>query len=267
MNQQYLSDELIDAFDPNHLFDQVDALDGEIYRKVARRRTLRTVIGDKAYFAKIHFGVGWGEILKNLLQGRLPVLGAGNEYRAIKRLGEVGVPTMEVALYCESGANPAQRRSAILTGALDNTESLEHFQPASPTFKRRLIREIGLIAKGMHEAGINHRDFYLCHFLMDNDRGDPLLRIIDLHRAQLRARVPERWLVKDLGGLLFSAFNQTLTHRDLLRFVRVYTGRPLRELTHDLPFWRKVIRRAKKLYLQDHDAVPDHVEALLARWD
>ncbi|MST95429.1 MAG: hypothetical protein EXS33_09230 [Pedosphaera sp.] len=40
------------------------------------------------------------------------------------------------------------------------------------------------------------------------------LFVIDLHRAQLRDRVPARWLVKDLGGLLFSALDCGLTRRD-----------------------------------------------------
>ena len=38
------------------------------------------------YFAKIHHGVGWREILKNLLHLKLPVLGAENEWRALNLL-------------------------------------------------------------------------------------------------------------------------------------------------------------------------------------
>lgn len=51
------------------------------------RRTLRIEVAGQGYlFVKIHRGVGWKEILKNLLSLRLPVLGAGNEWRAIARL-------------------------------------------------------------------------------------------------------------------------------------------------------------------------------------
>ena len=42
-------------------------LSGEVFRDVADRRTLRVEIGRRGYFAKLHFGVGWAEILKNLL--------------------------------------------------------------------------------------------------------------------------------------------------------------------------------------------------------
>lgn len=264
MNHYYIADSMKGSFSAADLFGQVDALEGDVFRQVASRRTLRTRIGDTYYFAKIHFGVGWGEIVKNLLQARLPVVGARNEFEAINRLTAAGVPTMEVALYCEDGANPATRRSAIVTVSMEGTESLEHFQPESIQFKRRLIAEIATIARGMHEAGVNHRDFYLCHFLMKRDRSEPLLRIIDLHRAQLRAQVPERWRAKDLGGLLFSAFDKPLTRRDLYRFIRLYTGRPLRDaFRRDRRFWKKVARRAEKLYLQDHKTLPASIRALL----
>ena len=55
-------------------FVAVEALKGEVFRELEARRTLRTEAGGRAFFVKIHRGVGWGEILKNLLSGRLPVL-------------------------------------------------------------------------------------------------------------------------------------------------------------------------------------------------
>ena len=117
----------------------------------------------------------------------------------------------------------------------------------------------------MHEAGVNHRDFYLCHFLMDiGSESAPQLHVIDLHRAQIRARVPVRWQVKNLGGLLFSAFDKDLTRRDMLRFIRLYTGESLRvALTRHESLWRAAVRRAKQLYLQDHASLPTSIAKLL----
>ncbi len=45
-------------------------------------RTLRTEVAGHGFFVKIHRGIGWGEIFKNLLTAKLPVLGAGQEWRA-----------------------------------------------------------------------------------------------------------------------------------------------------------------------------------------
>ncbi|MGD6768682.1 lipopolysaccharide kinase InaA family protein, partial [Mammaliicoccus lentus] len=72
----------------------------------------------KGYFVKIHRGIGWGEILKNLVTARLPVLGAGQEWTAIQRLNDAGVSTMTAVAYGERGSNPAQQHSFIITEEL-----------------------------------------------------------------------------------------------------------------------------------------------------
>lgn len=265
MIRDYLTTELKPCFTDSDLFNQVDELQGEVYRQVASRRTFKINLVGRDYFVKVHHGVGWAEIFKNLLQGRLPVLGARNEWRAIKRLTERGVPTMTASLYCERGLNPATLRSAIVTESLEPTISLEDYTTEDPLQKRRVLSEVARVSREMHTAGVNHRDFYLCHFLMqESELMEPQLFLIDLHRAQVRSRVPLRWQVKDLGGLLFSAFDKHLTQRDLLRFVRIYSGKTLKEALADKALWKAVRNRAKKLYLQDHDTVPADIEKLLS---
>ena len=273
----YLADHLKGYFEGEDLFSLVDRLQGEVFREIDDRRTIKVRIGNSGYFAKIHRGVGWVEIMKNLLQGRLPVLGARNEWLALRALRNAGVRSMTPVLFCERGLNPATRKSAILTESLEPKVTLEDFAPGEPVLKRQLVTEVASMAGKMHRAGVNHRDFYLCHFLMDagpakdleeateQDKG-PVLHLIDLHRAQIRQNVPRRWVVKDLGGLLFSAFEKDLTRRDLLRFVRTYSERPLREaLVKDARIWDDVIERAIKLWFQDHDSLPGSVTRLLTR--
>jgi len=107
----------------------------------------------------------------------------------------------------------------------------------------------------MHQHGLNHRDCYICHFHLDISAGrqrvDPEnlhLHVIDLHRAQIRSRTPRRWIIKDLGGLYFSAMNIGLTRTDRLRFVRTYEQKPLRQVLQDRRrFWRQVERTALAL--------------------
>ena len=123
-------------------FDYIMQLDGEMFREVASRRTLRFSVAGKRYFLKAHYGVGWKEIFKNLLQLRLPVLGARNEWLAIKRLQALGIDTMSLVGYGERGRNPAQRESFVITKALEDTESLEDFcgawESSPPTSKAAL---------------------------------------------------------------------------------------------------------------------------------
>lgn len=224
-------------------FEAVEALQGEVYRELEGRRTLRTEVAGRGYFVKIHRGIGWREIAKNLSTAKAPVLGAGQEWRALQRLHAVGVPTMTAVAFGERGRNPARQHSFIITEELAPTISLEDFtaewtqQPPSPLLKRALIAEVARMVGTMHRAGVNHRDCYLCHFLLHTDvpiePGSLRLSLIDLHRAQTRQTVPRRWRDKDLAGLYFSALGIGLTERDKLRFLRGYFQRPLRELLRD----------------------------------
>lgn len=224
-------------------FVSVESLQGEVFRELEARRTLRTEVDGRGYFVKIHRGVGWREILKNLVSFRLPVLGAGNEWRAIKRLAELGVDTMHGVAFGQRGRNPATQHSFIVTEELAPTVSLEDFcrdWPVSPppvALKRALIRRVADMAGRMHRGGVNHRDFYICHFLLHLDPeptiGSFKLSLIDLHRAQVRSKTPRRWRDKDLASLYFSALDIGLTRRDCLRFLRDYFRQPLRAILRD----------------------------------
>ncbi|RJG13187.1 lipopolysaccharide core heptose(I) kinase RfaP [Pseudomonas cavernicola] len=249
-------------------FAEVERLEGQVYRELEGRRTLRTEVAGRGYFVKIHRGIGWAEIFKNLLTAKLPVLGAGQEWRAIQRLHEVGVPTMTAVAYGERGNNPAGQHSFIVTEELAPTVSLEDFsldwvkQPPLPKLKRALIAEVARMTGEMHRAGVNHRDCYICHFLLHTDKpvtaDDFKLSLIDLHRAQTRSALPRRWRDKDLAGLYFSAINIGLTQRDKLRFLRAYFyaakgqtaegRRPLRQILRDeARLLRWLERKADKL--------------------
>jgi heptose I phosphotransferase len=221
-------------------FAEVEALQGQVLRELEGRRTLRIEIGGRGYFAKIHRGVGWREIFKNLICLRLPVLGARNEWQAIEHLEKLGLDTLRMVAFGERGRNPARRHSFIITEELAPTINLEDYchdwprTPPDPALKRALITRVAKIARTMHESGMNHRDFYLCHFLLHTDSppapGAMRLSIIDLHRAQIHARLPAlRWRRKDLAGLCFSSLDIGLTRRDLLRFLRAYFDTPLRD--------------------------------------
>lgn len=235
-------------------FDQIMRLKGEIYRQLENRCTMRIQLGSRYYFIKQHFGVGWGEIFKNLLLLRLPIISAKNEYLALKRLKKLGVPTQEVVGFACRGINPARMKSFLITKELPQLISLEDFVASkhgnlkSFPKKRALINEVAHIAKTIHGNGINHRDFYICHFLLDLIKY-PKMFLIDLHRAQLRNKTPKRWVIKDLAGLYFSSKEAGLTMRDSLRFIRAYHDKPLREiLNKDHFFWTRVRKRGDKLF-------------------
>lgn len=222
-------------------FAAARALPGTVLRELEGRRTLRTEIGGRGYYVKLHRGVGWGEIFKNLVTARLPVLGAEHEWLAIRRLTELGVDTMKAVAFGRRGSNPAKLESFIVTEELAPTVSLEDYcrdwpaHPPAPALKRALIARVAEMAGKMHRGGVNHRDCYICHFLLHTEPPPSpaalRLSLIDLHRAQVRAgAAPRRWRDKDLAALHFSSLEIGLTARDRLRFLRAYFGRPLREV-------------------------------------
>lgn len=245
-------------------FDWLLRLEGTIHRHVKHRRTLEFTAGGKRYFIKIHRGCGWGEIFKDLFSGRLPIVSARPEWEAIEKLRQAGVSTMTVAGKGLRGTLPSNLDSFVITEALEGMVSLETLVKEwggvkglqRYRLKQALIQHMATIARIMHGTGLNHRDFYLCHFLVqDRDwrqwqKQDRLeLFLIDLHRVQIRPRVPRRWVIKDLAGLLCSALDWGATKRDALRFIGHYQGVPWRKSTEaQRNFWRTVWRRGHALY-------------------
>ena len=215
-------------------FEEVLKLNGEIYREVATRRTLNFKFEGGSFYIKVHKGTSVKEILKNYLSLRAPVLGAVNEYKAINRLTELGVNTMEVVAFGERGVNPLTRESFIITKDLNPAISLEDYcknwkdNPPPYHVKKVLIEEVARMVKTMHEGGVNHRDCYICHFLLNlpySGHEYPKLSVIDLHRAQIRRKVPVRWRDKDLVALYYSSLEIGLDEKDYLRFLKTYFGK------------------------------------------
>jgi len=253
----HLRDDLTTAWAGRDPFEVVRELQGETYRIVKNRRTLRFVEDGASYFAKVHDAVGWAEILKELFNLKLPPVGARNEFAACRHLAARRIKAPRVAAFGRRGLNPARARSFVVCDALDGYVSLEDLtdawatDPPALALRRHLVYAVADLARRLHGAGVNHRDFYLCHIWAHAaalSRGEVELAIIDLHRAQIRPRVPRRWILRDLAALMFSAAHLGLSRNDYLRFLKRYTRRPLRSvLRKDAALLRRVRRRANRL--------------------
>lgn len=300
----YLRKEFKDAWKNKDPFEEVDKLQGKVYRLVKTRRTLQFEFNGKSYFAKIHHGVGWREIFKNFVQIKTTILGADNEFNAIRKLESLDIGTMNAAAFGKKGHNPATQDSFIITDDIQNCISLEDFTKNwnvnSPLFniKLALINKVAWVSRQLHTNGVNHRDYYICHFLLDptslekklivdscqlsdNEHPttntihgrdarattgteprtlDPKLFVIDLHRAQIRKKTPHRWIVKDVAGIWFSAMNIGLTKKDIFRFIKIYSNDSLKnELNKNLAFWKEVNSKAIALYRKEFKKKPDCV--------
>ena len=253
----YIRDDFKQGLQVEPNFNNLMSITGEVFREAPGRRTVLHKQGDRGFFLKTHTGVGWQEIMKNLLYFRLPVLGAMNEWHGVHHLQRLGIDTLRIAGYGTTQGNPATRRSFIVTDEIANSISLEDFcarwknnPPKSKEeirFKRWLIIRLAQISRDMHNSGANHRDFYLCHFLLQRSNHCESLSIehsnlflIDLHRMQIRRRTPTRWAVKDISGLRYSSLDLELSKKDIFRFMRIYRSKPLRQiLGKENMFWRE----------------------------
>ena len=245
-----------DLFPHGRLFETAFSIQGEVFRNVKNRRTVRFEFNGRHYFIKQHRGPGWREIFKCLSQGKRPVLGAANEFLAIRKLESLGISTMVCRAFAERGKNPARRESFIITDEMTGKITLEDFcrnwktEPPDPALKHALIARLAEICAKMHFAGLNHRDCYLCHFLLDRDDCSPdrvRLSVMDLHRAEIRKVIPRRMRVKDLAGIFFSSMDAGLSKYDALRFIAKYSSfGPL-----DSRLWRDVFSTAVRLYRKE----------------
>ena len=145
----------------------------DIYRRKEGRTTLQFCCDEGTFFLKHHAGIGWGRLLEQLLRGRMPVVDAGPEYRALERLRSADVPCPRVLGFGARGGNPGRRESFLVTAALSGSLSLADLstdwqrRPPSAEQRRRLLEQVAALASDMHRAGVQHRDFYLDHIYCD----------------------------------------------------------------------------------------------------
>lgn len=235
-------------------FAEIMQLRGRVYRDVQGRRTMKIVLNAQNYFVKQHFGIGWGEIFKNLLSFKKPVIGAMTEVAAIQQLTALGIPTTPLVAYGVRGFNPATQQSFLLTQDLGDIVSLEDvcadwvLHPPAADFKRRIIIAMAELAAHMHGAGLCHRDFYLCHLVMQRAeyvKGEVRLMVIDLHRMLRHQPVDGAAVMKDIAGLIFSAMDCGFNEQDWALFKQHY-------LPQSAVFWEKAYARAQRLYAKFH---------------
>lgn len=235
-------------------FDEMMHLNGRVFRDVHSRKTIQVTLGEHHYFVKQHLGIGWVEIFKSLISFKKPVLSAMTEVHAIQKLEMVGIPTTPLVAYGKRGVNPARIQSFVVTEDLGEIVSLEELcadwkaNPPDHLFKQNLIIALAQLSAKLHGAGLCHRDYYLCHFVLkktDLIRGDINLILIDLHRVLLNQHPNGVGVMKDIAALMFSSMDSGFDEEDWALFKQHY-------LPQSDSFWKQVRRRSEQLYQKFH---------------
>jgi heptose I phosphotransferase len=224
---------------------------GEIVRRAGPRETRRLTLpapagGTEILYVKRHAAPRWRDRIMPLLHFSRPIHGARNEWDAILRFIEMGIPTMTPVAFGESG-----ECSLLVTQGVPARCNLLELAASGEANWDELIPRVAEITRRMHAAGFHHQDFYLNHLLLCEGAGPPEVRVIDLGRARQRRKLSSRWIIKDLAQLEFSA--RSLSCRERLRFLRLYLGRST------TPGDRRLIRsiRVKARRIAQHTAKHD----------
>lgn len=232
-------------------FNVVRELHGEVVSDQRHRRTVKFRVAGRNYFAKLYFGKGRAAMRP--WQWAPMLVAARDEYRAARHLRGFGLNAPRPVAHGTEDERRGERLSFVVSEALDGYSSIAvvtagwQNSPPAPRHKQRLVESVAILARQMHGAGVTHRDFDLDHIWLDDQawaRGRVHLALIDVHRVRIGMRVSPLGVWRDLGTLLANAWHLPLTHRDRLRFVRLYANRPLREaLTKRRLLWWLLQRR------------------------
>jgi len=216
------------------LVDFRDFIDCSAGQRICHKRgrsVHRVEIAGKGFFLKrnrLH-GV---EVWKSLCRGIWPDLGSLREWENLLAVEGAGIPVPRGVATGRKRIMGTEIVSFTLTEEIPRADPLdavvrerfrERRSPAEREEWRSLLQKTAGLARKLHLLGMNHRDFYLNHLFLD-DRG--VLYLLDLQRLQRRERVPERYRVKDLAQLNYSALGcRNISRSDRLRFLLAYLGR------------------------------------------
>src|SRR5690606_5210264 len=115
MAELWLDEPFASAWRGKDAFQIAFAIEGQEHRALEQRQTVSFELEGKRYFIKRHRGATWREIFKNLLQLRLPVVSAYNEWRALTKLEKIGIAAPRLRGYGRRGLLPSQFESFLIT--------------------------------------------------------------------------------------------------------------------------------------------------------
>ncbi len=178
------------------------------------------------------------------------------ELDSANKLTAAGIKTARIISYAEQWGLLFEKRSFIMTEKIPAAEALERKLPdffsLAPTAanlkqRRAFIYELARFTQKFHQTGLRHRDFYFSHIFYSRDGS---FYLIDLQRVFRPVIFAERFRVKDIAQLYYSAPGRHFSATDRLRFYLSYSGK--KQLDNpDRIFIRKVIRKTKQMARHD----------------
>lgn len=186
--------------------------------------------------------------LKNWLARRKRISLMACDLEPAQTLPGLGISTPRVIAFGYEWRWFFEKRSFIITEQVPDSVSLEEKIPdCFFSCRKKFIEDLAAFVRKFHNAGFCHRDLYLCHIFC-NTQGR--FTLIDLSRVFKPVYFSQRYHVKDITQLYYSAPGRIFTKTDRLRFFLAYLQKD-RLSREDKVFIKKIKSKAKKMAKHD----------------
>jgi len=185
---------------------------------------------------------------------------AQHEWDAVGQLQAAGFNTATPVAMGRQRELGFVTRSFLLTAEITGGVAGHNYvRKLDATQRRELVRHLAELTRRFHSTGFAHKDYYLSHiFVVRSSSGAPQLFFIDLQRLFRPRLLRQRWLVKDLASLGYSAQMSGAQLADLLRFYKACFERE-RLSEGDRRLIGKIMARVNALHRRGpkHDVIWD----------
>ena len=165
--------------------------------------------------------------IRNWLAHRKRAVTMSYDLTPAENLQKLGINTPKTICYGSEWLGLFEKRSFIITEKIPDSQSLETqlpecFSSENPQEKKYFIDSLAKFIRKFHGTGFRHRDLYLCHIFYSQPSR---FTLIDLHRCFRPNFRADRFRLKDIAQLYYSAPGKTISKTDRLRFYLRYAGK------------------------------------------
>jgi hypothetical protein len=226
---------------------------------IAKHRSrLKFELGDlnKTLFLKRYDNPPKFTQLKNWLTRQSKASTADYDRLPPQELKASGIDAPKTVAYGSEWGGFFEKRSFMVMENIENGVSLEEKLPecfydlaidSSHKMRCEFINKLADFTRKFHDTGYRHRDYYLCHIFLVNEKD---FCLTDMHRSFKPGFLSERYRLKDITQLHYSSPGDIISQADRLRFYLRYSGKD-RPDDCDRKFLRKVKAKAWRVALHD----------------
>ena len=176
---------------------------------------------------------------------------ATDEVRGIEALQRAGIPTVPLVGW----GTLADGRSFVVSLDLAGFKDSEKLVQSGIPFADLLEPTADLAAR-LHEAGLHHRDLYLCHFFarVNGSGAAPQVALIDAARVKPLPRwFAKRWVVKDLAQFWYSTTKLPVTDEQRAAWLTRYCLQRKLASTSAVLLRRAILYKAGRIARHDRN--------------